>query len=146
VTEGAAAPLIVPEETSLTAPYWEAARKGKIALQRCGRCRAVWHPPQPACPTCQSTDVSWFESAGRASLWSYAVVRQAAHSAVAQRLPYVVALIELEEGPRVICNLLRCEPADIHIGMALKVVLGEAAGGMMLPQAVPLTTAAEQRV
>jgi uncharacterized OB-fold protein len=127
---------IVPAETELTAAYWSAAREGAIALQRCRACGHVWHPPAPVCPACRATDYEWFRSAGAGRLYSYTRVEHAAHPAVADRLPYLVALVELDEGPRVVCGLL-ADVDELGPGLAVTIATGSTAGGLELPVARP---------
>jgi uncharacterized OB-fold protein len=127
--------VIEPQVTDLTRPYWEAAARGVIALQRCQGCGAVWHPPQPTCPQCRRTDVEWFDAAGRGTVHSFTVVHHVTHPAVSGRTPYVVALVELAEGPRVICNVLDADPNDVVVGGAVAIALGRSPAGAELPQA-----------
>jgi hypothetical protein len=140
--------LIVPAETALTAPYWSAAREGVIALQRCTQCGRLWHPPAPICPRCRSASYEWIRSHGRGTLYSYTTVMHAAHPAIAEAVPYRVALVDLEEGPRVILALVDGEgsgdvaggegaggEASLVAGAAIRIVLGTAPGGLKLPVA-----------
>ena len=90
---------IVPAETPLTAQYWSAARRGVILLQRCADCGAVLHPPAPVCPGGAAHELRWLEASGLGRLASFTVVTHAAHPVVDGRLPYVIALVELDEGP-----------------------------------------------
>jgi uncharacterized OB-fold protein len=131
---GAGAGRIVPAETALTAEYWAAARRGVILLQRCGDCGAVLHPPAPVCPGGAGHELEWFEASGRGRLASFTSVVHAVHPAVQDRLPYLIALVELEEGPRIICNLAlgQAEPGP---GARVSLRLGLAAGGLELPVA-----------
>ena len=131
---GAGAGRIVPAETALTAEYWAAARRGVILLQRCGDCGAVLHPPAPVCPG-GGHELEWFEAAGLGRLVSFTSVAHAAHPAVADRLPYLIALVELDEGPRIICNLARGQAAEPRLGARVVFRLGPAAGGLELPVA-----------
>ena len=130
-------PIIVPEETGLTAPFWQAAREGRAALQRCTNCGSVWHPPQPRCPSCQAPNPEWIVSEGKGQVHSYTVVRHAVHSAMTERLPYAVVLVELDEGPKIVCNLLDCPFDAIRIGMRVELTTGPTPGGLTLTQAVP---------
>jgi uncharacterized protein len=132
---GAGAGRIVPAETALTAEYWSAARRGVILLQRCGDCGAVLHPPAPVCPGGAGHELEWFEASGRGRLASFTSVVHAAHPAVADRLPYLIALVELDEGPRIICNLAPGQAAEPGPGARVVFRLGPAAGGLKLPVA-----------
>lgn len=131
---------IVPGESPLTAAYWAAARRGVILLQRCADCATVIHPPEPVCPGGTGHELRWFEASGHGRLASFTKVDHAVHPAVRDRLPYLVALVELDEGPRIICNLVTdpsapaaaAEPAP---GAQVVLRLGQAAGGLDLPVA-----------
>ncbi len=134
MTSGPGAGRIVPAETVLTAGYWAAARRGVILLQRCRACDAVLHPPAPVCPGGSDHELDWFEASGLGRLASFTSVEHAAHPAVSSRLPYLVALVALEEGPRFICNLVP-GTAEPRRGARVAVRLGSAAGGLDLPVA-----------
>lgn len=126
---------IVPEETDLTAPFWAGAARGQVMLQRCLDCAAVWHPPAPTCPSEPAHRIEWFAASGRGRLHSYTRVEHAAHPAVTANLPYLVALIELAEGPRFICNLVEADEAALVIDAPVVISLGPAVGGLELPVA-----------
>jgi uncharacterized OB-fold protein len=125
--------VILPVETELTAPYWAAARKGTVLLQRCHACGRVWHPPAPVCPGCRGSGWEWFAAAGTGRVLSYTRVTHAVHAQVSAALPYVLMLVELSEGPAFLCGL----DADAYVpaGCAVTIALGSAAGGGRLPMA-----------
>jgi uncharacterized OB-fold protein len=128
--------VIVPAETELTAPYWAAARRGAVMLQRCDGCGLLWHPPAPVCPRCRRTDWTWHPAEGTAVLVSWTRVTHAVHPQVAAALPYLVATVRLAEGPLFVCGLL--PPADdaaLVDGAPITIVPGPAAGGERLPMA-----------
>ncbi|MCW2912391.1 MAG: hypothetical protein JWN52_459 [Actinomycetia bacterium] len=102
-------------------PYWDAYREGRFLVARCGTCRRVHHYPRAFCPFCWSDDVSAVRASGRAILYSYSTVHVNDLPPFREQLPYVAAMVELEEGPRVMTMLVDCEPADLRIGMALTV-------------------------
>lgn len=95
----------LPEVTPLTAPYWEGLAAGELRFQRCGECENAWLPAREECPRCLSGDVSWEASAGRGRVISWVVYHQAVHPAFADRVPYNVAVVELDEGPRLVTNV-----------------------------------------
>ena len=102
VTSGLPTPEL--EMTPETAPYWAAADKGKLVLPRCQRCgHVIWYP-RTFCPLCGSADVEWIEASGRGTIYSYTVVRQS-QGRFAGAVPYVLAYVELAEGPRVLTNI-----------------------------------------
>jgi uncharacterized OB-fold protein len=131
--------MILPEITPLTRPYWEGARDGKLRLQRCRACQNIWHPPSPGCVRCGSPDLAWIDAAGNGRVHSFVVIHAAAHPAAQGKLPLVVALIRLEEGPLFICNLLACSPDTVHIDMPVRVDFEPLTDEIVLPQFRPLT-------
>jgi uncharacterized OB-fold protein len=126
---------IVPEQTTLTEPYWAAAREGRVALQRCVECGIVWHPPSPVCPAGRAHPIEWFLASGHGRLYSYTEVQHAAHPAVQHALPYLVGLIDLAEGPRLVCNLVGADTSAPAAGAPVTIGIGPAAGGLHLPVA-----------
>jgi len=130
-------PRIRPEEVELTAPYWQGAQRGHVMLQRCLDCRRVWHPPAPTCPGNPAHRIEWFAASGRGSLYSYTRVEHAVHPAVLAALPYLVVLVDLEEGPRLVCNIVDVDPAQLRAGLRVTLAAGPAAGGLELPVARP---------
>ena len=127
---------IVPESTELTAPFWTAAREGRVLLQRCADCAEVWHPPAPTCPGCRGGAVSWVASSGEGTLHSYTRVEHAVHPAVAGAVPYLVALVDLDEGPRFACTLVDVDDSSVLSATTrVTIGLGPAAAGLQLPVA-----------
>ena len=110
-------PTIEPESR----PYWDAAADGKLLLRSCGDCGAVHHYPRPFCPTCWSENVAWVESSGRATLYTWSTVFVNDMYPFKERLPYIAAVVDLEEGPRMMTNVVDAEPDQLQVGMALEV-------------------------
>jgi hypothetical protein len=104
-----------------TRPFWDAAAEGKYLLRTCRACGAVHHYPRPFCPTCWSDDVDWTEASGRATLYTWSTVFMNDLPPFNERLPYIAAVVDLEEGPRVMTNLIDCDGVELSIGMAVKV-------------------------
>lgn len=95
----------VPTISAVSEPYWHGLEAGKLRFQRCLECAHAWLPPREECPRCLSAQWEWEASAGRGRIISWVVYRQAVHPAFAERVPYNVAIIELDEGPRLISNV-----------------------------------------
>lgn len=95
----------LPEVTELSKPYWDALDSGYLAYQRCS-CGHKWLPARRECPSCLKTGAEWVSASGRGRIVSWVVYRTAYHDAFKTRLPYVVAIVELEEGPRLISNYI----------------------------------------
>jgi hypothetical protein len=129
--------LVVPKPDSLTQPYWDGARARTLLLQRCRQCAHSWHPPLPICPECHAKDYEWHPSSGKGVVYSCTIVEHAAHVASDGRTPYLVALVTLVEGPRVVSNILNCEMSDVKIGMPVSLTFQEIAPDIVLPQFEP---------
>lgn len=127
--------LPLPEITPLTEPYWKGLAEGELRHQVCGACGNAWLPAREECPRCLSSDVSWAASSGRGSLVSWVVYHQASHPAFADRVPYNVAVVELEEGARLITNVL-ADADQLEIDQPLVLVI-EQEQGLSLPRFTP---------
>jgi uncharacterized protein len=121
-------PVPVPDET--TAFYWDAARDGRLEIQRCAHCGSWRFPPMIACPSCQSEELVPTPVSGRGRIYSFTVVRQAFDLAYAAEVPYVVALVELEEDPglRILTNIVGAGPSEITVGMPVEVAFEDRDG------------------
>lgn len=95
-----------PERTPLNTPYWDALQEGRLLFQRCIACRHPWLPVRSECQRCLSPEWTWEEAVGRGRVVSWVVFHRAYHPEFEARLPYNVAVVELEEGPRLITNLV----------------------------------------
>ena len=96
-------PGILPDvDEPLAAPFWAAAREGRLVAQRCASCGTFRWTPSEICPECLSPDADWTSLRGTAAVWSYAVYRRAMHPAFADSVPYTVAMLELPEGIRML--------------------------------------------
>jgi uncharacterized OB-fold protein len=110
----------IPPMSALTQPYWDAARRGQLALQHCAGCGHRPFPPRATCPSCGGQSLSWSTVSGRATIYSYTIAHRPPHPVFAKQLPLVVAIVELEEGPRMVTNIVGCDPTDVEIGMAVE--------------------------
>ncbi|HEY8985118.1 MAG TPA: Zn-ribbon domain-containing OB-fold protein [Streptomyces sp.] len=115
----------IPEDDAFTRPYWEAAARGRLLIRRCTACGRPHHYPREFCPHCWSEDVVWEEASGRASLYTWSTVHRNDLPPFRERVPYVAAVVELEEGPRVMTEVVGCTSAELQPGMELAVVFRE---------------------
>jgi uncharacterized OB-fold protein len=111
--------------------FWDAATQGRLVAQRCDGCGVLRHPPRPMCPHCGSLAIDVVELSGRGTLYSYAVLHHPQHPAFDYPLP--VALVDLEEGVRVVSNLVDVATADIRIGMRVEVAFEATADAGAVP-------------
>ncbi|MEJ5254811.1 MAG: Zn-ribbon domain-containing OB-fold protein [Acidimicrobiales bacterium] len=126
-------PTPEPEPTLETEPFWEAAAEGRLLLPRCDGCGVVIWYPRRFCPECHQRSISWFEASGRGTIYSFTVVRQAPPP-WREAVPYVIAQVELDEGPRVLTNIVGCETSEVAIGREVEVVFDRSAGGRAVPR------------
>lgn len=128
---------ILPAATPLSQPYWDGARAGRVMFQQCRVCGSNWHPPMPLCPTCHSSDVDWLAAAGGGSIYTYTVVHHPTHPAFKDQVPYVVAVVELDEGPRIVTNVKHCPVDSVRAGMRVSIFFEAVTDTVSLPQAEP---------
>ncbi|MBI2369710.1 MAG: OB-fold domain-containing protein [Deltaproteobacteria bacterium] len=128
-------PLPVPSEDS--GPFWEACRRHELCLQRCEACGRFRFPPAILCPECHSLAFQWAPVSGRGKVWSFVVFHRAYHPGFAEELPYTVAWIELEEGARVISNVVGCRPDEVRCDMSVEVGFEDVTPEVTLPKFRP---------
>ncbi|MFF6915414.1 OB-fold domain-containing protein [Streptomyces sp. NPDC012466] len=101
-----AARFDLPEPDAFTQAYWDAAAEGRLLIRRCGACRRAHHYPREFCPHCWSEDVRWETASGRATLYTWSVVHRNDLPPFPERVPYVAAVVELAEGPRMMTEIV----------------------------------------
>ncbi|GAB7032860.1 hypothetical protein JCM4914_43210 [Streptomyces platensis subsp. malvinus] len=113
----------LPEVDAFTRPYWDAAAEGRLLLRRCRAegCGRAHHYPREFCPYCWSEDVGWEQAAGRGTLYTWSVVHRNDLPPFGGRVPYVAAVVDLVEGPRMMTEIVGCPEGDLRIGMPLVV-------------------------
>ena len=125
----------LPRPTSLSAPHWDGCRESELRVQQCRDCSAYIFIPQDACTNCLSDQLEWATSSGRGQVYSYTIVHRP------QRLefevPYAVAIIELEEGWRMLSNLIDVEMDAIEVGMPVEVTYRVMSDEITLPMFRP---------
>jgi uncharacterized OB-fold protein len=122
----------LPEPTPETAHFWEGTREGKLRLQRCDACGHAYFPPRPFCARCAHRKVSIVEASGRATLYSYVIHHRPAPGF---EPPYSIAVVELEEGPRMMTNIVNTPqtPEALRLDMPLRVVFQRVSDTITLP-------------
>ena len=128
----------IPSINDLTRPYWDAARDGRLVLQRCAGCQATIFYPRPWCPHCWSRELAWCQASGRGQVETFTVVHHPPSPAFAGEIPYVLAIIQLLEGPRMMANLLSIDPGEVRVGLPVQVIF-ETRGEWKIPQFEPDT-------
>ncbi len=122
----------LPEATPETQHFWEGTAAGELRLQRCADCEHVYFPPRPFCPRCASREVRVFAASGRATLYSYVINHRPAPGFDG---PHSIAVVELEEGPRMMTNVVGCAqtPEALVLDMALQVTFEKFSDDITLP-------------
>ena len=130
----------IPQPSPETQHFWEGTKAGELRLQRCDACSHVYFPPRPFCPSCASRKVSVFAASGRAKLYSY-VINERRHPAFDG--PYAIAVVELDEGPRMMSNIVETEqtPEALELDMPLEVTFEELSDEISLPLFRPVEDA-----
>lgn len=134
MSEPAAKPTPRPAPESV--PYWAAAREKRLSLPQCESCEQYWFPPSRTCPHCLSAQVHFSDVSGRGKVFSFVTFHRVYHPGFAGDVPYVVALIELEEGPRLLSNVVGVAPDDVRCEMPVEVVF-EDVGDATIPKFRP---------
>lgn len=117
--------------------YFDNARQGRLVYQECAACGARVFYPRALCPVCLSDDLELRGSRGRGEVYSFTIVNRPGHPAFADRVPYAVVLVDIDEGFRVLADLTGCDLADIRVGMQVTAVFEEVADGFTIPRFRP---------
>jgi uncharacterized OB-fold protein len=110
---------LAPAISADTKFFWDGLRDNKLLIQRCGGCGQLRQPPRPMCPNCRSLDWEAIESSGRGTVYSYVMPHQPRFPFF--DYPYIVVLVELDDGVRLVSNLTGIDPADVRTGMPVEV-------------------------
>jgi uncharacterized OB-fold protein len=106
----------LPQPTNITNAYWEAATNNRLVIQECESCGSRQFYPRGFCIACLSAKLQWIDSSGKGSIYTFTVKHRAANSFMKEQLPYVVAIVELDEGVRMLANIVESTMGDIAIG------------------------------
>jgi uncharacterized protein len=131
-------PRPAPEPSEYGAPFWAAARDGRLVLQHCARCDRLQHFPRPWCTECLNDEMEFVAASGLGTVYSSTVVRRNRNPAFAARVPYVLALIDLDEGVRVMSNVVGCDPADVRVGQRVRVWFEDVDPSHRVPLFTPI--------
>lgn len=127
----------VPTPSPDSALFWEGTKRGELRIQQCQSCGALAHYPRLVCPHCGSQEKAWITASGKGTVYSYTVLHRAPSPAFAAEVPYVVAIIELDEGVRLMSNVVDCPPDEVRCGQRVKVRFDEVNEAVSLPRFVP---------
>ena len=129
---------LVPMPDADSKPFWEGCRGHKLMFQKCRECGEVRWPPGILCPECHSQQAQWMESGGKGTVYTFAVYHQAFHPAFKEHLPYVVAVVELAEGPMLVTNIVGCPPESLACELPVQVTWDDVSDEFSLPKFQPV--------
>ncbi len=125
-------PLPIPDDD--TRRFWEGCREHKLLFQKCHACSFVRWPPSIACPSCYSSETEWINASGKGKIYTFAVYHRAFDPAFRDRLPYIAAIVELDEGPRLATNIIGCFPNEVACDARVEVVWDDVTDTVSLPK------------
>ena len=128
----------LPQVNSDTKPFWNGCRKHELRFQKCLDCGHVRWPPSIICTQCHSSNTEWIISSGKGKIYTYVIFHQVFHKGFVEDVPYVTASVELEEGPRLLSNVVEYDVNDIYCEMPVEVVWEEISEEFTLPKFRPL--------
>ncbi|MBT5298580.1 MAG: Zn-ribbon domain-containing OB-fold protein [Rhodospirillaceae bacterium] len=129
-------PLPGPDINADARTYWAAAAEERLVVQCCDECGIYRFYPRPLCPDCASDQATWTEVSGQGSVHTFTIVHRAPNKEFQAITPYVIALIDLDEGPRMMANILGNDAIEVAIGDRVRVIFEERDGGARVPQFV----------
>jgi hypothetical protein len=126
-----------PPVTDEAVTFWSATERRELVLPWCTDCdKAFWYP-RPVCPRCLSPDIEWRPASGRGEIYAVSVMYRAAHPGMADRVPYAVALVDLDEGIRLLTNVVDVDAEEVRVGMPVEVTWEPMSDGRNLPVFAP---------
>jgi uncharacterized OB-fold protein len=126
-------PRFEPPISDAAAPYWDATREKRLLLQWCDDCDTVVQFPRAVCPICLGTNLSWRDAAGTGTIYALTIEHRPQNPRMASRAPYAVALVDLDEGARLLTNIVTDAPDSVSIGQRVRVTWEELSDGRCLP-------------
>ena len=126
-----------PQPRPESRAWWESCREGKLLIQQCRGCGHYQFYPRIVCTRCMGDDLNWVQSSGQATVRSFTICRRPVSAAYAADVPYVIALVQLEEGPTMMCNILQCDPESVATGMPVEVIFEKWSDEISVPQFRP---------
>ena len=129
-------PTPAPRVTSETKPFWDGTAEGRLLLPRCLSCATVIWYPRTFCPSCHADGVEWIDASGRGVVYSFSITRKG-DGDFRDAAPFVLAYVELDEGPRMLTNIVDCDPETVTIGQSVEVVFHPTERGTALPRFRP---------
>lgn len=128
----------LPKVNEDTQGFWTGCKAHELRFQKCSECGHIRWPPAVLCPECYSRNTSWIVSSGRGRIYSYVTYHVVFHAGFKDDVPYVVADVELEEGPRIVTNIVGCNPDEVSIDMHVDLTWDDITDDFSLPKFKPI--------
>ena len=134
---------IRPTDEILQEPFWKGLAEGRLLVQRCGQCGTYRHPPNPICFKCRSFAHEFMPVSGKGHVYSFTVARHSVNASLDSQVPYIIALVDLDEGVRMVSAIHRANATDVRIGLRVVCVIEPISSGFALPFFVPASEDAQ---
>ena len=123
----------VPRVDEESRPFWEACARHELYVQKCQTCGTAFYYPRAFCPEDLSPDFEWLRCSGKGTVYTFTITRQNQSSGFRNKVPYVMAYVELEEGVRMLTNIVDCDPESVTIGMSVEVTFEDVTPEVSVP-------------
>lgn len=128
----------LPQTNADTKPFWDGCKEHQLRFQKCRNCGHVRWPPSIICPMCYSPETGWMVASGKGKTYTFVVYHHAFHKAFENDLPYIVAIVELEEGPHILTNIVGCSLEEVRCDMPVEVTWEDITEEFSLPKFKPV--------
>lgn len=128
----------LPQPNADTKPFWDGCREHELRFQKCAECGHIRWPASFLCPACHSQEILWMTAKGQGKIYSYIVYHRAYHPGFEKDVPYVVALVELDEGPRMLTNIIGCGREEVQCDMPVEMGWEDMEENFSLPKFRPI--------
>ena len=130
----------IPRIDEESRPFWEACARHELYVQKCRSCGKVFYYARSFCPEDLSSDMEWVKCSGKGKIYTFTITRQNQASGFRDNLPYIMAYVELDEGVRMLTNIVECKPEEVKVGMSVEVTFEDATSEISIPLFRPVAT------
>lgn len=127
----------LPQPSADTKSFWDGCKEHQLRFQKCLNCGHILWPPSIICPLCYSYDAEWIVASGKGKVYTFVVYHHLYHKAFEEDIPYVTAIVELDEGPHLLTNIVGCNPDKVRCDMPVEVIWEDITGEFSLPKFKP---------
>lgn len=128
----------LPNPSKWSQAFWDGAKQHKLLLKKCSRCGKIDHPPYIYCSECWSEEHEWINASGQGKIYAFSTVLLGAPLEFTNDIPYTIAMVDLNEGPRMLTTIVNAKPEELKIGMDVEIIFDDITEGVTLPRFQPL--------